>query len=430
LRTPWEKAKFQRQDYWGDSVMRRVGSLLCVIILTACSRVAATSSLPTTSQAATSSSNFQTLYAFEASRNGKVPVGALLALGNTLYGTTNFGGDESKACHPGYGCGTVFKLSAPSKEGVLYRFTGAKSGTRPYTGLVDLNGTLYGTTQTGGKHNKGTVFALTTAGGESVICVFDGKNGDDPRANLTSFNGALYGTTYYGGAAGVGALFTITASGAEQVIHSFTGGADGSLPLGALIDVNNVLYGTTSSGGTNNAGTVFEIDPTGTNYAVLYNFQGGADGAFPFAGLTELNGTLYGTTEQGGAYKKGTVFAITTSGSESVLHSFGDGTDGSEPYAGLTVLNGQLYGATAYGGSGGGADRSSKMGKALTNGTIFTTTPSGSEQVLHNFTGGPGGRVPYADLTVMNGALYGTTIWGGRSKGGPGGVGTVFEYSP
>ncbi|MFY9720789.1 MAG: choice-of-anchor tandem repeat GloVer-containing protein, partial [Candidatus Cybelea sp.] len=339
---------------------------------------------------------------FDKNAGGIVPVGALLPLGGTLYGTTNFGGLLRKDCYPASGCGTVFQISPSGSESVLYRFTGNPSGTRPYAGLIDVNGTLYGTTQTGGKHNEGTVFALTTSGSEHVIWSFNGKDGNFPRASLMSpprarHKGSLYGTTYYGGSTGTGTVFKVTTSGAEQVLHSFTGGADGALPLATLIDVDNMLYGTTTSGGTSNHGTVFRISPTGSNYSVLYSFGGKADGAYPYAGLTELNGMLYGTTQQGGEYKKGTVFAVTTSGSESVLHSFGNGTDGREPFAGLTVLNGQLYGTTAYGGSTNALDPSSKpTKKSTTDGTIYTITPSGSEQVLHSFTGGPGGRVPYA----------------------------------
>ncbi|MFZ1016856.1 MAG: choice-of-anchor tandem repeat GloVer-containing protein [Candidatus Cybelea sp.] len=415
--------------------MRRVGSALCIIILAGCSSAPATSSLPEASQAATgrtSSGKFQVLHAFSSSKNGKVPVGTLLADNGTLYGTTNFGGDPDKSCYPGNGCGTVFSLTGPSDEGVIYRFTGLSSGTRPYAGLIDLNGTFYGTTQTGGKKNEGGVFSLTPSGKEHLILAFGGKDGNDPRAGLTSVKDALFGTTYYGGSAGTGTVFTVSTSGTEKVLHSFqSGSGDGSLPLGSLLYYNNVLYGTTSSGGASRAGTVFEINTDGTGYSVLYNFKAGkSDGAFPFAGLTELNGTLYGTTEQGGAHNKGTVFAITTSGSESVLHSFGEGTDGAEPFAGLTVLNNTLYGTTAYGGTSGKDAGPNNKRKLNSEGTIYTITPSGSEQVLHSFTGGPGGRVPYANLTAMNGALYGVTIWGGNLKGPKGGVGTIFEYNP
>ncbi|HEX3369700.1 MAG TPA: choice-of-anchor tandem repeat GloVer-containing protein [Candidatus Cybelea sp.] len=408
---------------------------MCIIILTGCSSMPATSSLPAASRAAagrTTSGNFQVLHAFSASKDGKVPVGTLLAVNGTLYGTTNFGGDPDKSCYPGIGCGTVFSLTGKSDEGVIYRFTGPAAGTRPYAGLIDVNGTFYGTTQTGGKSNEGVVYSLTPSGSEHVVFAFKDKTGNDPRAGLTSVNGTIYGTTYYGGAAGTGSVFTVTPSGTEKVLHSFQAGSgDGSLPLGILLSYNSMLYGTTSSGGTGRAGTVFQIKPDGSGYSVLYNFKGGkSDGAFPFAGLTELNGTLYGTTQEGGAHNKGTVFAITTSGSESLLHSFGAGTDGSEPFAGLTVLSGQLYGATAYGGTTGQDIGPNVKRKPTSEGTIYTITPSGSEQVVHNFSGGPGGRVPYANLTALNGSLYGVTIWGGNKKGPKGGVGTIFEYTP
>jgi uncharacterized repeat protein (TIGR03803 family) len=411
--------------------MRRVGSVLCIVILTSCTHMSASSSLPATSlQAASSGAHFQVLYVFNKGRDGIVPAGGLLNVNGALYGTTNFGGVPSKQCYPATACGTVYRFEPPSKHTVLYRFHGAKDGTRPYSGLINVGGTLYGTTQAGGKRNGGTVFAITTSGSEHVVFSFGGKTGNDPRANLTSVNGVLYGTTYNGGATGNGTVFSLTSSGTEKVLHSFAaGGTDGSLPLGALIEVNHVLYGTTSTGGTNQDGTVFAINPDGSSYSVLYSFQGGSDGAFPFSGLTEMKGTLYGTTQQGGQRDKGTVFAITTSGSESVLHSFGIGADGSEPFAGLMVFNGQLYGATAYGGSSKSGVNPAHRRKPSSEGTIYTITPSGSELVVHDFTGGPGGRVPYADLVTMNGVLYGTTIWGGNN-GKRGGTGTLFQLVP
>lgn len=408
--------------------MRVLGVALGIVaILTGCSHTGGTASLPNASQVpASGSSNFQVLHAFDKQKNGIVPDGSLVAVGGSLYGTTNFGGDPSKRCYPAWGCGTIFRFDAPSKQTVLYRFNGSADGTRPYAGLVNVKGVLYGTTQAGSKHNDGTVFSVTTSGAEHVIFAFSGKNGSDPRTNLTDINGVLYGTTYYGGSTETGTVFSVTTAGSERVLHSFKGGKDGALPLGALIEVNGVLYGTTVSGGTHNDGTVYAIDPDGTSYKVLYSFRGGADGRFPFSGVTALNGTLYGTTQLGGAHNKGTVYAITTSGSESVLHSFA-GADGSEPYGGLTVLNGLLYGTTAYGGTAPGPNVTKKP---KTEGTIFSITASGSEQVLHDFTGGPGGRVPYATLITMNGALYGTTIWGGNAKAKTGGTGTLFELTP
>ncbi|MFZ0573137.1 MAG: choice-of-anchor tandem repeat GloVer-containing protein, partial [Candidatus Cybelea sp.] len=83
----------------------------------------------------------------------------------------------------------------------------------------------------------------------------------------------------------------------------------------------------------------------------------------PYAGLINVNGTLYGTTyEGGGANGGGTVFAITTSGKETLLHSFTGSGDGEYPIAGLIDVGGTLYGTTPAGGANDG-------------GTVFALSP-------------------------------------------------------
>jgi|HubBroStandDraft_5_1064220.scaffolds.fasta_scaffold01174_6 uncharacterized repeat protein (TIGR03803 family) len=400
--------------------MRRTCYLLSLLLLIGCSQ-AGKSSLPAVNQSgpsqATTSSQFKVIYGFDKAADGYIPVGTLLSLNGVLYGTTNFGGHKNSICYPGNGCGVVFALNATTGgESAFYDFSGVTTGARSYAGLIAMNNTMYGTTQLGGKYNKGVVFSLTTSGTEAVLHAFKGKDGEDSRAGLVADNGVFYGTTYYGGSSRTGTVFSITPSGTEKVMHSFTGGTDGALPLSQLVAVHaspTELYGTTSTGGTYNAGTVFEIAEAGSFYSVIHSFTGGkTDGASPFAGLVEANGTLYGTTELGGRYNKGTVFSISYGGTETVLHSFGKGKDGAKPYSGLTVLNGALYGTTAYGGT-------------AKEGTIFEITPTGTETVLHSFSGGKGGRVPYANLTAVNNTLYGVTIWGG-----PRNVGTAYELTP
>jgi uncharacterized repeat protein (TIGR03803 family) len=95
---------------------------------------------------------------------------------------------------------------------------------------------------------------------------------------------------------------------------------------------------------------------------VLYSFNASStkiDGSNPAAGLTYLKGTLYGTTEEGGAVSCrdigdcGTVFSITPSGTEKLLHSFKGGNDGASPEARLIVRDGTLYGTTVLRGGKG-----------------------------------------------------------------------------
>jgi uncharacterized repeat protein (TIGR03803 family) len=283
-----------------------------------------------------------------------------------------------------------------------------------------VNGTLYGTTAGGGGERRGIVYSLTTDGVEHVLRRFlmKGRRGANPVASLVNAGGTLYGTTKYGGAYGDGTVFSITTTGTHKLLYSFGYGADGKNPVAALIDVGGTLYGTTYSGGTSGNGVVFAVT-TGGAESVLYNFGSGTDGSHPAAGLLDVNGTLYGTTSSGGTNDLGTVFSIGKSGSEKVLYSFGSGTDGSHPYAGLIDVKGTLYGTTRNGGTG-----------ACSCGTVFSITTAGTETVLHDFADSDGAG-PLAALLDVAGVLFGTTGYGGSHKGdcSPG-CGVVFALRP
>lgn len=306
----------------------------------------------------TTSGKYTTLHSFEG-YDGVGPLGGLVDVKGTFYGTT-IGGGDAGSCGSSSFCGTVFAMTPSGKETVLHNFSAGADGAEPDANLIDVKSTLYSTTLVGGPNREGTVFAITTSGKERVLHSFGGKgDGVFPRAALTDLNGTLYGTTEAGGsgscgsAGGCGTVFAITTSGQETVLYNFLSGADGAAPNDGLIDVNGTLYGTTGGGGSSNAGTVFSIKPSGKE-AVLYSFKGGkTDGAHPWAGLTNVNGTLYGTTVNGGAVGDGTLFSIKLSGKETVLHSFARYQDGQYPYADLLDDDGTLYGTTPYGGSYG-----------------------------------------------------------------------------
>ena len=81
----------------------------------------------------------------------------------------------------------------------------------------------------------------------------------------------------------------------ESVLHSFHTGGDGLYPEAGLVDVKGTLYGTTEVGGTHDDGAVFSLDPTTGAETVVYSFAGEPDGYLPFARLIDVNGKLYGT---------------------------------------------------------------------------------------------------------------------------------------
>ena len=140
---------------------------------------------------------------------------------------------------------------------VVYSFQGGSDGVNPRAGLIDMKGTLYGTTVAGGALGAGTVFSVTQGGKENVVHNFGAANdGTDPRAGLIDVAGTLYGTTSGGGSdscygssyPNCGTVFSITPGGAENVLHSFAGHykSDGSYPYASLIDVKGTFYGTTA----------------------------------------------------------------------------------------------------------------------------------------------------------------------------------------
>jgi uncharacterized repeat protein (TIGR03803 family) len=313
----------------------------------------------------------------------------------------------------------------------VYSFQGGNDGAQPLPAVVETGGKLYGTTALGGgpgcgNTGCGTVFRLTTTGKEKVLASFGissgGYDGNTPRAPLLNVSGTLYGTTEEGGI-GDGVIFSITPAGTENTLHTFQGGSsDGGLPFGGLIKVNGTLYGTTAGGG--GYGTVYSITPTG-NENIVYDFKGASagDGSAPEAGVINVKGTLYGTTFGGGKYSDGTVFKVTLSGDETVLHSFEGGSDGNSPFAALTNVDGTLYGTTLWGGGTGCGGRGC--------GTVFKITRAGKETVVYRFQGGSDdGANPEANLLNVNGTLYGTTRVGGAAGCGTDGCGTVFEVTP
>jgi len=327
------------------------------------------------------------LYAFGASpSDGVQPYGGVFRdNGDTIYGTTgNFGG-------------TVFQLSRPHwHETVLYNnSSGSGSSYDPNADLIrGAHGNLYSTFSFGGGGSCfggsgcGTVFEVDAHGDVSIIYYFQGPpaDGADPYGAplLLGADGSLYGTTNTGGTSDAGTVFKLTPTGSgwtESVIYNFTGGSDGRYPTqGVVADAAGNLYGTTYIGGAG-SGVVFKLTPHGGSWtqSVIHAFTG-PDGASPAFGrlLRDCEGNLYGTTSGGGLNGYGTVFKLTPHGSgwiESVLWSFTDGTDGAGPGGTLAMDGrGNLYGATLFGG--GYLDNPNCTGLGYPGcGVIFKLTP-------------------------------------------------------
>jgi uncharacterized repeat protein (TIGR03803 family) len=389
--------------------------------------------------------------------DGFEPNGKVIFDGAThLYGTTPDGGTG--------GHGTVFELA--EKNGVWsettphpFDFNGT-DGSFPYSGLLLHAGKLYGTTQYGGLFGYGTVFELTYTTGTGWAQTFTysfglaTNDGQNPNSGLIWANGSIYGTTGSGGSnlncgtsgesVGCGTVFELTppapgGAWAYSVVYNFGNNSgsipDGQIPVG-LVFHGGEFYGVTQDGGQYGEGRVFELDPITWVETVVHDFTANdglnTDGAVPNFGLTvNSSGDLYGTTSQGGTHNNGVVFEITSLlikvgrtyervWIDTVLHDFENSVDGAYPSGLILDKSGNVYGTTLEGGANNG-------------GTAFELLVGSSvpwtEAVLYNFCGvsvGPqnctDGQFPSSGLTFDNaGNVYGTT-----SQGGAFGWGTVF----
>ena len=290
-----------------------------------------------------------------AGTDGAMPMGGIVLDGQgNLYGTTYAGGDLT--CNSGEGCGTVFKLNLSTLQfTTLHNFAGG-TGDGMYSEsplLLDAQGNLYGTTDSGGMYSNGTVFKVDTAGNETVV--YSAPSGSEWGAALGALDaqGNLYGTSRGGGAYSEGAVFRISSSDVYTTIYSFTGGSDGGNPRVLKRDALGNLYGNTKSG------LLYKLTllANGTyRFSTVQNFVGAGPGAWPDGTVIDAQGNLYSTTSTGGDLACnapagcGTVYKIDTSNNTTVLHTFtGTNGDGTGPSGLLQDVQGNLYGGTGGG---------------------------------------------------------------------------------
>ncbi len=335
-----------------------------------------------------------------AGDDGGPPWGRVIAdkAGN-LYGTTVNNGPA--CCGVVYKVSPPAEGETNWTESIIYSFTGGSDGNWPYGGLaLDSTGALYGATQLGGGAcGCGTIFKLSrpqsgTTWPITVLHTFaGGDDGSTPNGDLLidKTNGSVFGTTVSGGVWGLGIVYQLTPPSGGQTewtmnyVHGFEGDAtdanDGATPNGGLVGGTGDLWGTTQSGGAsiNCCGMVFELrqEIAGSPLYTLinhHNFTGGQDGATPYAGLYENASHAYwGTTQFGGVGSGGadfgTIFKLSLNAlrqewSYSVVYSFSGGpSDGAYPESPLIENQaGVFFGTTSFGGT-------------LAHGTIFKFIP-------------------------------------------------------
>jgi uncharacterized repeat protein (TIGR03803 family) len=377
---------------------------------------------------------FQIEYAFTGGSAGSFAAGGpVVGPEGELYGMTQRGGSGCTTKGRFAGCGVAYRLAADGVYTVLHQFNGT-DGQQPTGELVrDAAGNLYGVTSFGGRARMcpifggcGVAFKLAPDGTFTLLHAFQG--GLDPAypfgGMIADAAGNLYGATsegcFHRNVRGYGCIYKIAPDGTLSVLHRFQNGADGSDPSGPLVlDPAGNLYGVTDIDNTANRGNVFKIAPDGT-FTVLHDFTGApGDVGGPSSGIIrDAAGTIYGVSDDGGAFNAGAVFSLAADGTERVLHSFAGGSDGRYPESGLTIDGaGNLYGVTTEGGSSGCAGRGC--------GIVYRISPDGKERILHVFHA-VHGKLPVAKLAFdAQGNLQGTVTLGGGN-----GFGMVFKIAP
>jgi uncharacterized repeat protein (TIGR03803 family) len=274
-----------------------------------------------------------------------------------------------------------------------------------------------------------TLYHFPATSGQNQGGYSSNIHGASPQAPLVLSGNKLYGTAGGGGSAGWGTVFSINRDGTGfALLHTFTAvernasgyftNSDGIFPCARLVLSSNRFYGTTQEGGRWGFGTVFAVNIDGTGFTNLHDFPGGSEGSCPRAGLALSGTTLYGSTSGetspgvfGSGY--GTVFALQTDGTAFTnLHLFTPSTDGAAPCGPLLLSGNVLYGLAYRGGP-------------MDLGTLFSvnTDVTGFTR-LHEFEGSSDGCSPRSGLILSGNTLYGTASCGGANA-----AGTVFRIN-
>jgi uncharacterized repeat protein (TIGR03803 family) len=327
--------------------------------------------------------------------------------------------------------GTLVRVTLEPRSGrVLHAFAATGDGSGPRGELLEVTVSgklyLYGITQKGGTHGKGTIYRIQRDGTDySVVHSFaGGAGGANPRAGLTqTADGQLWGTCFAEGANGGGTVFRLQPDGSEfTVAHAFGAAKDGKGPEGRLLLLADAgFYGTTSQGGARGGGTVFTIGRDGSGYQLLCEFDdigsGSKEPVYPRATLLAFwDGYLYSTSMAGGVHAVGTVFRVRPDGSSlQVVHHFLSDPNFAYPTAGLIVGPGDwLYGCT----TNHGTNRA---------GTVFALlTPHWVHHELYSLKSAGVGA--YADTTPALG--YDERIYFVARERGPFGGGSLASISP
>jgi uncharacterized repeat protein (TIGR03803 family) len=310
----------------------------------------------------------------------------------------------------------------PPKFEVLHRFDGNTEGFIP-TGrlLLASDGNFYGTLVYGPHGLTGAIYRATPQGDVTILHFLTEYEGRSFVGLTEGPDGMLYGGTVDGGFYGEGILYRISKTGDFEEVHEFVGwpGDAGEMESELVLAADGTMYGSTGEGGSFGNGSVFALHPDGT-VKVLHSFDdfNSVDVSVPGGLVIGADGMLYGVFDLGAGCRYpdghcGGVFALSTDGAQFhhrlLSASKGFGAGGTPTLGG----DGFLYSASPYGGwYGKGCKRTNGCG------TIWRVGRDGHFQRLHAFKYRDGSVADGTLLRASDGDLYGVATYGGAYASG------------
>jgi hypothetical protein len=288
------------------------------------------------------------------------PVSLVQLQDGNLYVVSSEGG--------AYGYGNLFTVSLAGLFTDLHDFSNDANGAYPNDNMtvgtsgssIILWGVNSGSESAGDLAPWGNIWSYkpNLGNGSPVFSNYytflQNTYGFDPISGVAQIGGKLYTTTQFGGSDGCGTLIKL-ANGTPTLLHMFTCGADGAYPQGEpKLYTDGFLYGITVENGSGpDYGSIWKAGLS-TGFTTLYTFTGSRHN--PNSTVTfDNSGNMLFTAGKGGSNSVGGLYLESRGGGavDDLFDYSANSVEGEGPYAQPFIDNaGHLWTESFSGGSG------------------------------------------------------------------------------